>query len=151
MTAASVNRSDTAVRSTCFCLKPETRHWKPNPTTYRRSVNSDYKGQCSTFNGGEDTEKEDGYGRRTPEPHCKAARSNRPWQLICCQLDYICIQLKPKQLGTPVWGFPHWTICRRQTRPKSGRHLPLAAHTKGHIALTLTGKLVHPVNEAFFL
>lgn len=67
------------------------------------------------------------------EPLNPAIKQPGLWWLISMVnlTNYVCIQLKPKQLGMPVRDFLHWIPWSRETHHKSGPHLPVAAHIKG--------------------
>lgn len=47
------------------------------------------------------------------------------------QLDYVCKQLKPRNLDTSVRDFLDWIISSGKTHPISGPYLLVAAHVKG--------------------
>lgn len=49
-----------------------------------------------------------------------------------CLLDYICKQLKPGELGSPVKDFSDCIIWGENFHPKSGPHIFVAAHIKRH-------------------
>lgn len=74
--------------------------------------------------------------------HCWPVRSHRPTVLQattvvlhhanpCCQLDYICNQLTPKQLAVSMIGFVDSETGNGKVYPKYEPYLPVPVHRNG--------------------